>query len=143
MPLQPSDVPSRSGIQAAINEAVDDHASTIDPLSQHYDTGWQPIPPRAGYQTSGETPQYRRIGEIVLVRGRVQPNPAGNFTADATVIVADLPAGARPGALTMWPVAGSTAATSGGRFWFATNGSINVNPDFAPSNVSIAASFAI
>lgn len=135
--LQPTDVPSRSGINNAIQSMMDAHASTTDPNSQHYDSGWIDIPYRPGFSTSGEAARYRRIGRQVFIRGRV----AGTFAAGNTYIIGDVPAGFRPNPLILFPLAGSNAATSGGRLWVDTSGQINVNPAAAPTNVSIAMTY--
>lgn len=141
MPLQPSGVPSRAAIQAAIDEAVAAHASTIDPNSQHYDSGWADIPLRAAYATSGETPRYRRIGRSVYLRGRLAPSGGGAFAANTTVIVGDIPGGFRPNPLHVFALAGSTGTLSGGRFWVDTSGQINVQPQNATTNISVACTY--
>lgn len=141
MPLQPSGVPSRAAIQAAIDEAVAAHASTIDPNSQHYDSGWADIPLRAAYVTSGETPRYRRIGRSVYLRGRLAPSGGGAFAANTTVIVGDIPGGFRPNPLHVFALAGSTGTLSGGRFWVDTSGQINVQPQNATTNISVACTY--
>lgn len=135
--LQPTDVPSRAGINNAITTEIEAHASTTDPAGQHYDSGWINITLRAGFTVSGETPRYRRIGSTVYLRGRI----AGTFAAGNTYIVGDVPAGFRPNPLILFPLAGSSAATSGGRLWVDTSGQINVNPAAAPTNVSVAMSY--
>lgn len=128
MPLQPSDVPSRSGIQAAIDEAVDDHASTTDAAGDHYDSGWINIPLRSGFTFSGETPAYRRIGDVIYMRGRVVRTTAGNWTTSSTSI-GDLPAGFRPSTsnILFAHVIGSGASASNGRMFVTSAGVINVN----------------
>lgn len=135
--LQPTDVPSRSGINNAISSEIAAHASTTDPNGPHYDSGWIDIPLRGGFSASGETPRYRRVGRQVFLRGRV----GGTFAAGNTYIVGDVPAGFRPNPLILYPLGGSSAATSGGRFWIDTSGQINVNPAAAPTNVSIACTY--
>lgn len=139
MPLQPPDVPSRSGIQAAINEAVDDHASTTDPASLHYDSGWVAIPLRSGFSASGETPSVRRVGKMVYLRGRI----GGTVTAGGTVVVGDIPAGFRPSVLSMFAVSGSDA-NAAGRFWVNTAGELNFSLTITKSNgVSCASSYLL
>lgn len=138
--LQPSDVPSRTGINAAITSTVDAHASTTDVNGLHYDSGWIDVTFRTGFTWSGEAVRYRRIGRMIYIRGRVAPT-AGSFAAGSSQIVADIPAGFRPNPLVMFAAAGSTAATSGGRFWISALGEINVNPSGAPSSIPVACSY--
>lgn len=135
--LQPSDVPSRSGINNAITSEIANHASLTDVNGLHYDSGWIDVTLRAGFSASSEAPRYRRIGRQVFLRGRV----AGTFAAGNTYILGDIPAGFRPNPLILFPLAGSNAATSGGRLWVDTSGQINVNPAAAPTNVSIAMTY--
>lgn len=138
--LQPSDVPSRAGINSAITSTVDEHASTTDVNGQHYDSGWIDVTFRTGFTFSGEAVRYRRIGRMVFIRGRVAPT-AGSFAAGSTNTVADIPAGFRPNPLVMFAAAGSNAATSGGRFWITTTGEIIVNPSGTPSSIPVACSY--
>ena len=135
--LQPSGVPSRTAINNAITSEIANHASLTDVNGLHYDSGWIDIPLRAGFSTSGEAPRYRRIGRQVFLRGRV----AGTFAAGNTYVIGDVPAGFRPNPLILFPLAGSNAATSGGRLWVDTTGQVNVNPAAAPTNVSIAMTY--
>ena len=93
--LQPTDVPSRSGINNAITSEIANHASTTDPVGQHYDSGWILLPLRANFATSGETPMYRRIGSVIYLRGRVMCTGAQTWTT-GNVPFADIPAGFRP-----------------------------------------------
>lgn len=98
--------------------------------SPTYDTGWVTLPLRTGMAVSGETPQYRRIGNRVWIRGRVDKTSGGAVATEfpvGTTAVADLPVGCRPSGLTMWALAGSSASTRG-RFWVSTDGSVNVSP---------------
>lgn len=139
--LQPSDVPSRTGINNAITTEIAAHASTTDPAGPHYDSGWIDIPLRAAYVTSGETPRYRRIGRSVYLRGRLAPSGGGAFAANATVIVGDVPVGFRPNPLHVFALAGSTGTLSGGRFWVDTSGQINVQPQNATTNISVACTY--
>ena len=128
MLLQPTDVPSRSGINAAITSTMDDHTSLTNPNGLHYDSGWINIVLRSGYQSSGETPAYRRIGSVIYMRGRVLRTTAGNWTTTA-VAVGDLPAGFRPSTsnILFAEVIGSAAAASMGRMFVTSSGVINVN----------------
>lgn len=140
--LQPTDVPSRTGINNAITTEIEDHASTTDVNGQHYDSGWISLPLGTNIVASGETPQYRRLGKIVQLRGRLDLS-TGSFPSPGPTVVATLPTGFRPSSLSMWALAGTTPATSG-RFWVATNGQVNVSPAAAVADaVSVACSFMI
>lgn len=141
MPLQPSGVPSRAAIQAAIDEAVAAHASTTDPNSQHYDSGWIDIILRANRVASGETPRYRRIGRVVYLRGRVAKSDGTNFAANTQDTIGDIAAGFRPNPLVMFALAGSNGTLSGGRFWIDTNGQVIMQPQNATPNMSVACSY--
>lgn len=138
--LQPGDVPSRSGINNAITSEIANHASLTDVNGLHYDSGWIDIPLRAGYTSSGEVPRYRRIGRQVFLRGRLAPT-AGTFAANVQVVVGDLPANFRPNPLTVWALAGSSGTLSGGRWWVDTTGAINIHPQNATANVSVATTY--
>lgn len=141
--LQPTDTPSRTGINNAITSEIANHASTTNVASQHYDSGWQVLTLRAGYQGQGETPRYRRIGDVVHIMGRIQPNPAGNFPVTAAVPVADLPAGFRPSlGLRMFAAVG--ALGPGGRLYYDTAGVVQLHVTVANNgNFSLSGSFAI
>jgi hypothetical protein len=139
--LQPTDVPSRAGINNAITTEIAAHASTTDPNGPHYDSGWIDIPLRANRQASGEVPRYRRVGRQVFLRGRVAKTDATNFAANVQDTIGDLPAGFRPNPLTMWAIAGSTGTNSGGRFWITTAGEIIMQPQNATPNMSVATTF--
>lgn len=139
--LQPGDVPSRTGINNAITTEIANHASTTNPASLHYDSGWIDIALRSGFAASGEFPRYRRIGSVVYLRGRVAPSGGGNFVANAQVIIGDIPAGFRPNPLVAFAVAGSNGTLSGGRFWIDTSGQVNMQPQNATANMSVACSY--
>lgn len=126
--LQPTDVPSRSGINNAITGVMDDHIDPADPVGLHYDSGWINIPLRSGYTFSGETPAYRRIGSVIYMRGRVIRTTAGNWTTSSQAI-GDLPAGFRPSTTNILfaEVIGTAAAASMGRMFVTSAGVINVN----------------
>jgi hypothetical protein len=107
------------------------------------DTGWITLPLESGITDSGELPQYRRIGKVVYIRGRLQRSPVAAWPV-ATTAVATLPSGFRPSALTMWALSGSSAANSQGRFWVATSGIINVSPATSAADaLSVACTFPI
>lgn len=85
MPLQPSGVPSRAAIQAAIDEAV---ASAVS------DTGWVNLTLGAGW-TSVNAVQYRIINHVTHLRGTAVRNSGTSTT------VTTLPVEARPGSFTV------------------------------------------
>lgn len=138
--LQPTEVPSRTGINNAITSEIADHASTTAPASQHYDSGWQTLTLRAGFQTSSETPQYRKIGVMVYLRGRIAPT-SGSFSTGGSP-VADLPAGFRPTtANEVWATAFGINAIMG-RFFIGSGGALTVDPASATADaVPISCSF--
>lgn len=138
MPLEPTDVPSRQGINDAIDEAVFDHADPADPDGPHYDSGWITLPLAIGAPTGGETPEYRRIGKIVHLRGRMAFPSIGT----GNTVVANLPAGFRPSKLTMWARA-ENSATNNGRLWVATNGAVTISPQAATTSTSVACTFMV
>lgn len=139
--LQGTDVPSRSGINNAIQSTMDEHASTTDAASLHYDSGWILLPLRTGFAGQGETPRYRRIGDIIFVMGRIAPSGGGNF-ATGQYAVADLPAGFRTTiGLVMFPLMGSTGPA--GRLWYDTAGVVNCHVTTANnSHLSLAGTIA-
>lgn len=66
-------------------------SSKLTPIQQWFDidTGWLPMTPLLNGWVSVQQPEYRRVGKIVMLRGRVQSGTAGT-----NVFV--LPAGFRP-----------------------------------------------
>lgn len=141
--LQPTDVPSRTGINAAIQSTMDAHASTTDPASLHYDSGWINIPLRSGFTFSGETPAYRKIGSVIYMRGRVA-RTSGTWTTGNTAI-GDLPAGFRPSTSNVLfaSVIGSPGVP--GRVFVTSAGVVNVNAlsgtPAGTEGISLAAAF--
>lgn len=134
MPLQPSGVPSRGAIQAAIDEAVDNHADLNDPDGLHYDSGWVILPLGSGYTASGETPMIRRIGKQVQIRGRI----SGSVTnAMGNTVVATVPAGFVPSTLTMYALATNSSSISG-RLWVSSAGGVTISVASTVSNFSVA-----
>lgn len=94
MPLQPTDVPSRAGIQAAIDEAVDNHADEAVPGDPHYDSGWIAVPLTAGW---GGSLSIRRIGSICYLRGQIDNGPSSTTVpVSSGTTIATAPAGFRP-----------------------------------------------
>ena len=139
--LQPSDVPSREGINNAITSEIGKAISTTDPASQFYDTGWFDVPLRTGYVSVGEVVRYRRIGRQVFMRGRVARENGTVFAANSQQAVGDVPAGFRPNPLIAFAIAGSDGTNSGGRFWIDVSGQINVQARATPTNISLACTF--
>jgi hypothetical protein len=138
--LQPTDVPSMAGINNAITSKIADAVSTTDPSDQFYDSGWLTLQLRAGFQTSSETPQYRKIGHVVYLRGRIAPT-SGTFSTGGSA-VADLPAGFRPTvANEVWATAFGINAIMG-RFFIGSGGALTVDPGSATADaVPISTSF--
>lgn len=134
--LQPSETPSRTGINNAISSEDAAHVAAM-----HADSGWIDVTFRTGFESVAEALRYRRIGHDIYLRGRVGRTGGAAFAAGSTYIIGDLPAGFRPNPLIMFTPAGSSAATSGGRFWITTSGEINLNPQNAPTSVSLACNF--
>lgn len=136
--LQPTDVPTRTGINNAITTEIAAHASVSNTASQHYDSGWITLPLTGAFTgVAGEVPQYRRVGKVVMLRGRLTGTlPVG------TTVVANLPAGFIPSALTMWARAENSAANNG-RMWVSTAGAVNVSPAAATTSTSVACTFFI
>lgn len=123
--LQPTDVPSRTGINAAIQSTMDAHTSLTDTVGLHYDSGWITLVLRSGFQLSGETPMYRRIGSVIYMRGRVA-RTSGTWTTTTTA-VADLPAGFRPSTSNILyaTIIGSPGVA--GRMFISSAGVVNVH----------------
>lgn len=136
--LQPTDVPSRTGINNAITSEIANHASVSNSASQHYDSGWITLPLRSGFSGSpGEVPQYRRVGKLVTIRGRLSGTiPAGNTA------VADVPAGFIPSMLNMWARA-ENSSTNAGRLWVSPSGAVNVSPAAATTTSSVACTYMV
>lgn len=86
------------------------------------DSGWINLTLVSGFTAvSGETPQYRREGNKVHMRGRIQGSYGTSLTACAS-----LPAGYRPPINeTVWMVATNTTA-NGGRIAIDSAGSIRI-----------------
>lgn len=123
--LQPTDVPSRNGINNAITTEIGDHADTLDTTGEHYDSGWILLPLRAGFTFSGENPMYRKISHTIYLRGRVA-RTSGTWTTGNTAI-GDLPAGFRPSTsnILFATVIGSPGVA--GRMFVTSAGVVNVN----------------
>ncbi|MEU1674098.1 hypothetical protein ABZ752_19020 [Streptomyces roseifaciens] len=62
-----------------------------------YDSGWQPLAlaPGYGYPGHGTVPSWRRLGSMVMLRGRIGPSKAGATIANGATI-ATFPAAIRP-----------------------------------------------
>lgn len=123
--LQPTDVPSRSGINNAITGVMDDHIDPADPVGLHYDSGWILLPLRAGFTFSGENPMYRRLGNVIYMRGRVA-RTSGNWTTGNTAI-GDLPAGFRPSTSNILYATTIGSPGVAGRMFITSAGVVNVN----------------
>lgn len=126
--LQPTDVPSRTGINNAITTEIGDHTDPADTAGDHYDSGWVALPLRTNVALSGETPMYRKIGRVIYMRGRVVVTTAGNWSTTATA-VGDLPAGFRPSTsnILFAEVIGTAGSSAPGRMFVTSAGVVNVN----------------
>lgn len=73
-------------------------------------TAWTDLVLVAGFITNatafGNTPQYRRVGDVVELRGMIK-RTAGNFATNVRTLISTLPAGFRP-----IPMAGTAAAAN-------------------------------
>lgn len=123
--LQPTDVPSRMGINNAITSEIADHTDTADTVGEHYDSGWILLPLRSGFTFSGENPMYRRIGSVIYMRGRVA-RTSGNWTTGNTPI-GDLPADCRPSTSNILYATTIGSPGVGGRMFVTSAGVVNVN----------------
>jgi hypothetical protein len=124
--LQATDVPSRTGINAAITSTVDDHADPADASGEHYDSGWITLPLRSGFSISGETPMYRKIGHVIYLRGRVAASSPTWSTAN--VPFADIPAGFRPSTSNVLFATTIATPTMGlARFFITSAGVLNAS----------------
>lgn len=83
MPLLPGDVPSRQGIQDAINEAYND----LDNRFNDMDSGWVALTLNSAWSGSA---QYRVINNVVYLNGEVS-RASGSQT-----IIATLPSALHP-----------------------------------------------
>jgi hypothetical protein len=124
--LQPSDVPSRSGINNAITSEIAAHASLTNTAGLHYDSGWILIPLRANFQASGENPSYRRIGSVIYLRGRVQPINGVTWST-ANTAWGDLPAGFVPSTPNVLFASTSGSPGVAARFFITSAGVCNAN----------------
>lgn len=77
MPLLPGDVPSRQGIQDAIDEVYNDLDNRINQM----DSGWVALTLNSAWSGSA---QYRVINNVVYLNGSVS-RASGNETTIATV----------------------------------------------------------
>lgn len=75
---------------ANIESSIDDMADDLITVSA--DTGWKTLPLATGIQAYNEanTPQYRKIGKLVVIRGTVKGVTARN------TVIGTLPDGFRP-----------------------------------------------
>lgn len=86
-------------------------------------TPWTPFAYAAGYSAYGgfEVPGYRRIGDVVYLRGLV------NAAAGLTGVMATLPAGFRPPTSTVLTSCYSSQSPTVIRIDILTNGTINIS----------------
>lgn len=145
--LQPTDTPSRTGINNAITSEIADHASLTDPLSLHYDTGWVLVPVADPLLVAypGRAPAVRRVGKIVQFTGSYNPAAPGTIPAGATTYAfGNLPAGFRPGNFTVVTImGGQDTTTDSKRAWIDTGGGIRGNNRQATNYVGLSCTFMI
>ena len=101
----------------------------LPPPSYGVEGGWTNIPLRSGFTAvAGETPQYKKEGNVVWLRGRL----TGTFPTGG-VAVGDLPVGFRPTiANELWSTSFGTNAIPG-RFFVGDGGALTVDPETATS----------
>lgn len=99
-------------------------------------TDWTALTLASGYVSHADTfglpPAYRKVGDLVQLRGTLRPSGGGNITANVDLVIATLPAGYRPPAIagTTKPVVYSASlASSAARARFEV--------DAATGNVSV------
>lgn len=99
----------------------------LPPPAYGVEGGWTNIPLRAGFTAvAGETPQYKKDGNVVWLRGRL----TGTFPTGG-VAVGDLPVGFRPTiANELWGTSFGTNAIPG-RFFVGDGGALTVDPETA------------
>lgn len=145
--LQPNEVPSRAGINNVVTSEIAAHASTSNPASQHYDSGWVNVPIATGFQAyPGRTPKVRRIGKQVEFRGSYQATGGGAITGGSgtTHNLGNMPAGFGPADFLGFTVMAGSNATSGStRGWIDAGGGIRVGPNVATPYVSFAITYFI
>lgn len=90
-----------SATNLAATAIVDDRVDALETQmlpagASAYDTGWVDITLNTGFAAgSGASPQVRRIGKVVYVRGQVTPS-SGNFATGTDLVVGTIPAAFRP-----------------------------------------------
>jgi hypothetical protein len=98
--LQPSDIPSRTGINDAITSEIAEHADIADTSGEHYDSGWLTLPGTPGAGITVTQKEYRVKNGFVAIRftGTLTAGIAVTSTGGMTdILIGTLPAGARPG----------------------------------------------
>lgn len=127
MPLQPTDIPSRQGIQDAIDEAVEEHEDTSDSSGEHYDSEWQAVALTAGW---GGTMEVRKIGHEVYLRGQIDNGPSSTtvpITGGSGTVIANLAAGFRPvGRSHVWLAVAQIPQTVTARMFANTSGTVSL-----------------
>lgn len=114
MPLLPGDVPSRQGIQDAIDEVYNDLDNRINQM----DSGWVALTLGTGWTGSA---QYRVINNVVYLRGRVTRTSG----SDTTILT--LPAAVRPSATLSCLMRAGAPASPAINAGISTNGGVVVS----------------
>lgn len=104
-----------TGLQAALDDATSD-------------TGWVDVALATGYKhytSPGPTPQVRRIGDVVYLRGRIAMD-TGSFVAGTTHTVLTLPLEYRPAFNGRYLFGGGASSQWGRADVSATNGEVSL-----------------
>ena len=99
------------------------------------DTGWKTLEiSGTGFSAGSQTPQYRKVGNCVYVRGQVIVDM--DQVSDLTTVFATLPSGYRPSAAKYQLLAGEGDRMA--RLYVRTGGGININyfKEYAGSTVT-------
>ena len=99
------------------------------------DTGWKTLEiSGTGFSAGSQTPQYRKIGSCVYVRGQIVVDM--DQVPDLTTVFATLPSGYRPSAAKYQLLAGEGDRMA--RLYVRTGGGININyfKEYAGSTVT-------
>lgn len=90
----------------------------------HTDSGWVNVTVNAGFAiSSGNTPQVRKIGNVVYARGGVA---ATGIAINAAHNVMVVPVGYRPLATANWRAGTNSGASEGSMFLNPANGTIDI-----------------
>lgn len=108
------------------------------PLNDEDDTGWVTLPLAAGHTSQGDpdwTPQVRRIGNVVHMRGLIKKT-SGSFSAGNAVTVGTMATQFRPTRNEYAPMA-TNDPTAAGRLQVGSNGMVQAHPSNSATYVSV------